>query len=399
MAKHMFRERRLVPAARRSQGRIIAAAGRRRRAGATLVVVTLALVCLMGAAATTIDVGHMFMLMGQAQALADACALAAASGDIVDHSAGVQERVQSLLAANARFPVPASSGPGDVTAYGSGASVPSYGPIGEDEEAVTVRVRMTGQFGFGRVLGLTSRVIERQATALRGAAAGADTVMFAMSPDAGARGIDLSGARGLFQGALHSNSGIDISGNGHQFRGPVEWATDLRVTGSGHTFEMGDVRAPVREPPVKYQEPDFGPFDHYIEGDFDVSGSQTVPPGVYRVYGNVHVSGSGSRLEGVTFVADGCIQFSGSNHYYSPARLGVFAYSLSGDRNGAIMISGAAPDCRGTLYAPSGHVSYAGANASFTSIIAWTIDVTGSDFHIRPSLKGVKGEKRVKLIG
>lgn len=390
MTSHMWRLRARARTARR---------GDLGRGGGTLLIVVVALVALMGAAAATVDVGQMLMIMSHTQALADACALAAGTGPIIGHGAEVQSRIQEMLAANAKFPLPATWNPDELVYYNHGATVPGYGSIGATDEAVTLRVRITGHYTFGRVLGLTDQVIERRATALRTAAAGGDAIMFAMSPSANDLGIDLSGSRGVFEGSIHSNTKVDISGSSHHFMGLVEWNNRLRVTGSGHAFDVGDLQTSPRDPPVSYQVSDFEPFDHVINGDYNVSGSQTVPPGCYRVHGDVHVSGSGAQLQNVTFVADGEVQFSGSNHYYTPNRLGVFAYSLSNDSNSAIRISGAAPGCRGTLYAPAGGASFSGSNMTYTSIIAWTIDISGSDFHILPSLNYGGGEYTVKLVG
>lgn len=365
-----------------------------------MIIVSIGLVCLLGAAAATIDVGHMLMLMSQAQAVADASALAAATGPIVDHTTEVRDRAQAIIEANnEKVSLPTTCPTDGVTAYDGDANVPGYGRIGVDEEAVRVRVRITSPYLFGRVLGLTNAVIERQATALRTGASGGDAVMFAIDPSENSQGIDISGAHGLFEGLIHSNSKIDISGGDHHFTGLLEWNNRLRVTGSGHLFDIGDIQSTIKDPPVTYQLSDFEPFDYEINGDYNVPSSGTIPPGTYRVHGDVHISGSDQRLENVTFIADGDIHMSGSNQYYTPAQLGVFAYSLSNSAHGAISIDGSAPGSKGTLYAPAGNVTFAGSNMTFTSMIGWTISVSGNGFHVKSSLQYGNGEFSVKLIG
>jgi len=363
------------------------------------VILTLALVCLLGAAGATVDVGQMLMITSRAQGIADACALAAAGGPIISQAGAVEERVQQTIDANNHATLPAVWDPDELVYYGHGQTVPGYGPIGPQDEAVAVRVRITGHHTFSRIFGLSSQVIERRATALRTPAAGGDCIVFAIDPGTNHLGIDLSGSRGIFEGAIHSNTRVDITGSQHHFMGAVEWANRLRVTGSGTVFDVADVETPVQDPPVVYEVSDFEPFDYVINGNYSVPSSGVVPPGCYRVHGNVHVTGSSKRLENVTFVADGTIQFSGSNHYYTPNRHNVFAYSLSNDNTGAIRIAGSAPNCRGTLYAPAGNIAFSGSGMSFTSMIGWTIDISGSDFHVQPSLEGGSRDFAVRLIG
>jgi hypothetical protein len=158
------------------------------------------------------------------------------------------------------------------------------------------------------------------------------------------------------------------------------------------------VQTTVQPDPVHLTPADFEPYDYYINGNYKVPSSGVVPPGCYRVTGKVQVTGSSQHLENVTFVADGTINFAGSNHYYTPNKLGVFAYSRSTDNNSAVDISGSAPDSEGLLYAPNGGADFSGSDFQMVSIVAQTIDISGSDFHISPCTKWGTPIYELKLI-
>lgn len=373
---------------------------RRPRRGSVLVLVILALVAILAATALTIDVGLMLVFLSRVQHVADACALAAAGGPMIGHESEVQTRIQQILDANNQQEPPITWNVQELVLYAGGQTVPGYGQIGPQDEAVKVRLRIVMPYMFARFMGLQQRELLREAIALRQQQAGGEAVMWALAPDANKLGIDISGSGATFYGIVHSNTKIDISGSGHRFKGVVEWVNRLRVTGSGTVFEQGTVESTVKPAPVSYQVSDFEPFDYVINGNWNISGSSVVvPPGVYRVYGNVHVSGSNVRMENVTIVADGYIRFSGSGHYYSANRHNVFAFTLSNDSTGAIHVSGAGPNCRGTLYAPNGNIDFSGSGQTFSSLIGWTIDISGSGFTLRPSITIGSGQAVIRLIG
>lgn len=374
--------------------------GRGSKTGSIILITVIGLVALMACASLTIDVGQSFVIAGRCQGLADAAALAAAAEALNGQTAAAVTRVQSIMDANSSATVPATWDAGDMVVYGPGSTVPGHGLLGPSEEAVTVTIRGLLHFTFGRVLGFTTRSIERSATALRTAEGEGGGVFFAIDPDPGSRGIDFSGSRATVRGVIHSNSRVDITGNKHVFTGFVEWVSRFRVMGSTTVLEQGDVRTGILPPPITFTVDQFRPFDYEINGDYNVSGSQTVPPGVYRVHGRVHVSGSSSVMDGVTFIADDQIQFSGSNHRYTAARLGVFAYSLSNAQNGAIHVSGSGPNCVGALYAPEGNIDFSGQDQAYvkTSIIGWTIDVSGNNYTVSPTPNFGHGAHSVRLI-
>lgn len=369
------------------------------RSGAVIIITVIALVALMACAALTIDIGQMLMVMSRAQSLADAAALAGAGDTLANHYTDCVERVQTILAANARSTMPTRFDPADLVFYREGNEVSGYGVLRPCEEAVRVKVSIDVQYLFARVLGLHGTTIAREATALRISDLGGNSVIFAIDSNPLDLGIDMSGTAILVDGLSHSNTRYDITGSSHHFVGAVEWVNRFRVMGGHTVFDVGDVESAVQPSPLNYQPEEFEPYDREINGDYSVPSSGVVPPGVYRVHGSVHVSGSSQVLDHVTFVADGDIIMNGSNHLYTPARLGVFAYSLSSSAS-AIDIRGAGPNCWGTLYAPNGRISFSSQDNIITrsSIVGRQIDMAGQNYTIRPTPDIGGGGVRVRLI-
>lgn len=372
---------------------------RRGRSGAVILITVIALVALMGCAALTIDIGQMLMVTSRAQSLADAAALAGAGDTLTNNYADCVTRIQSILAANASAKFPAQFDPAQLVFYREGQEVSGFRVLKPCEEAVKVRISITAPYLFARILGMSSTRITREATAMRLNDLGGTSVLFAIDPDPRDVGIDMSGTNIAVDGVSHSNTWYDITGSYHHFTDAVEWVNRFRVMG-GHTiFDVGDVESTVQPSPLNYTPEDFEPFDYDIAGDYNVPSSGVVPPGVYRVHGSVHVSGSSQRLENVTFVTDGPIVMSGSNHLYTPARYGMFAYSLNPGAN-AISISGAGPNCWGSIYAPNGRITFSSQDNIITnsSIVGQQIDMAGHDYTIRPTPDVGGGGVRIRLI-
>lgn len=354
-----------------------------------LVLAAIALVGLLGCAAMSVDVGWMMMAASHCQAVADAAALAAAGGGaILGQTASVVGRAQEILDANGVPALPARIEASELIFYGNDQVVPGYGQIGPNDEAVTVPVHVTATYRFGRALGLSATDIRREATALRMIAdLGGMGVLFAIDTSAGETGIDMTGQDATIDGPTHSNTKVRIGGNGNRFTGVVEYRNKLAITGNNHILNQGSRATEIMPDPAGWTPATFAPYDYEIWGDYSCPASGTVPPGCYRVHGNVHVSGSNQVVDKVTFVADGYISFSGSNQFYTPNRLNVFAFSLSTSDNGAISVSGAKPGCFGTLYAPNGNATFSGSNMIITrsSVIGKTVDVSGNQFTLRPT--------------
>lgn len=369
------------------------------RAGGVLLVAVVALVALLACAALTIDVGRVMMVGSHCQSLADATALAGAGGPINTSTDSLYTRVQQIFEVNSVASLPATLNTDAFVFYNNGATVPGYGALGADEEAITTSVSATAEYTFGRAIGLNSKTVTRTATALRKANYTGGTVLFSLSPSASDIGINFSGNRATVYGTSHSNSRYDISGNNHHFTEVLEWVSKLRVTGSKTVMDDGDRQTGVLPAPVTFTVAQFAPFDYEISGDYN-SSSGYVAPGVYRVHGNVHVSGANTRMYGVTFVADGTITFAGSGHHYTPARLHMFAFSLSNCANGAISVSSDGQDCVGGLYAPNGNIDFSGSDQSYaqTSIIGRTIDISGSDCTIVPTPNFGEEAHPIRLI-
>ena len=196
--------------------------------GAVMVIVAISLVMLLGFAALAIDMGSFYQAQRQAQAAADAGALAGADDIITSPSAVL----------------------GDATSYAS-TNAPSTTPTISANQPTSASVRVsvganTPAF-FGRFLGLTSTKVSAsaQASALNkpshcAATTGACDAIFAMStactpaPNAG---VEVTTGQVRINGAVHGNGSFDATGGNDQF-GPTEYGTGCAAPNSksGQSF-------------------------------------------------------------------------------------------------------------------------------------------------------------------
>ena len=141
---------------------------RNARDGSVYAMVILAMVALVGMAAFSMDVGRAVLAAQRAQEVADAAAIAAASGPINQVSSTTMGRIDGIVSANnaaGNFAVNwASSG---VTLFTGGQTVLGYGLLNSYEEAVRVTTQVPVKYHFAPMLGIAGTTVTRQATAVR----------------------------------------------------------------------------------------------------------------------------------------------------------------------------------------------------------------------------------------
>jgi hypothetical protein len=100
----------------------------------------------------------------------------------------------------------------------------------------------------------------------------------------------------------------------------------------------------------------------------------------------------------VTFVADGTISVSGSDHQWQPARHNVLFFSLSTSKN-AISASAQGGNWQGLFYAPNGGASFsASSNTMYGGgICAQTIKISANGATLTGTMPDTSGS-RVRLI-
>lgn len=347
---------------------------------------------LLGCAALTIDVGNVGLVSARTQSVADACALAAAGGPITGHEAEVEDRIRATLAANQQQGCPAYLDDQSLSYYGGGQYLPDYGTLGANDQALTLSVRVPVQCTFSRVFGISERVVRCTATAVRSASRAGQPTIFAADALPDDYGVSVDGSGTRIEGPVQSSTGVRVPGSSLVFTDPVNYANDLSITGTNVAFEGGTHETQAGSPPISYSAQDFAPYTQEIYGDYVVTDAQhVVAPGCYRVHGHVVITGAQAVMSNVTFVADGVIVLAGSQQVYSPARHGVFAYSLIADHTPAIALVGSATNGSGTLYAPQGSVCVWGSGSLASTMVAWYVGIGGGAYTITPTPQGMEG--------
>jgi len=394
------------------------------REGVVGVWMVVALLALMGMAALVIDVGRLILAAQHIQNVVDASALAGAYElpDMDVCEARLQSIVSTSNTGTPAWPVSVDIAQ-DLTYYAPGQTVPGYGPLEDDEYAVTVVGHSEVQYTFARLFGINEAHVTRQATALcTGSGSDGDGILFAGETNPGADGIGANGSNLTVKGTMHSNTKVRLNGSNQTVTGAIEYLHDFRSNGSNNDY--GDiVESTVKPYPVDYTwgQFDVGPWDHVhsgnlrinasgasmasgrwrIDGDFRVNGSDFyLEDALVVVTGDIDFNGSGVDLNGVTLVAQGSIRFNGSTERFVHFQDDLFAFSLaSGNR--ALKVNGSNSDTWGILFAPNGDMEYNGSNQEIHhgALVALTIDINGSGSTFQGIGDGGEGgERSVRLI-
>ncbi len=374
-----------------------------RRKGVVGVWVAISMMALLGMSALVIDIGRVSIAAQQVQAIVDAAALAGAAK--LPAQSDAEANLQRTISANNMLNtdwmvscVPSN----DVVYYGPGETVPDYGALKDDEDAITVTGRAVVDYTFARIFGIDSATVVRSATAKAKAGGAAGTgIFFANETDSGDWGIIISGSNHYMDGTIHSNSKVKFTGSHQTVVGDVEYLHEFRMVGSGHDVQGSEVVSTVQPWPVDYtwEQFDQGPWDHVVYGDLHHSGGETIAPGRWRVHGDFHVSGSGFSCHDCLIVVDEDIRFTGSDHTLDRVTLvakddivftgsmrryswfvdNLFAFALKSG-NSALRVSGSKTDSYGILFAPNGELSYTGSQHELHhgGLIANDLDINGS---------------------
>lgn len=420
------------------------------RRGVTGAWIVVALVSLIGIAALVVDIGRMTVVAQHVQNVADATALAGASGlpDMTEAIARLQAIVQANNVETPTFAVELIPG-SDVQYYGPGQAIAGYGTLQDDERAIEVNCRSTMDYTFGRIFGLTDVTIARSATAILEPASegggGGGGVFFAEESRPGYTGVVVNGSFQYVGGNIHSNSRVVINGSHQTVTGMIEYREQCTINGSHQ--DIGDTEeGDIEDYPVDYRWDDFyyaGPYDYtYVDATFNGS-NQTLPSGTWHVQGTFSVNGTRFSAYDSIFVVDGhlsinssyfeahnCLFICNNGITVNGAHIefdnctfvagggivmnsalkscsfnsdcdGLFAMAL-GDTG--IVYNGAKQTTEGILYAPNGPITYNGAQQEVYrgGLAAKTITINGAQSTFNPhevyGFGGRGGATRVRLI-
>ena len=404
--------------------------GRRGERGSVITVSALLFSGLLIMAATAVDLGNARQIGSQAQHAADAAALGAARKLIESDPVTAISVAQSLIDAN------------EMNSSLATVSVPPLaGSRAADPDCVEVTVTDQVATGFAVIIGIDHLDVTARAVACGAAGAtGYDgPAIFANTTTCNEKSMIFNGSTNDVIGGFHSNDEIDIPGSNNTFTETATFVSSSSVGGSGNTFPLGVPQsAPTAPIPVEFDITDYQPLgakaleaaadpgaSYYNAGSNKIdtgwlesnagfnSGTGELQPGLYYttsdidLSGSFHVAGGG----GVTFVAGGQITVSGSSQTLDPwdsTNLLLFSNYLKTSPvtntdncdSSAISIAGSDIAWTGFIYAPNGQAKLNGSgNASVGSVVAWTVEVSGSGLTIqRPASAASTGNPQLKLV-
>jgi hypothetical protein len=213
--------------------------------------------------------------------------------------------------------------------------------------------------------------------------------ILATAPAVCGNGLQLSGSQIDISGNVRSNGNINISGSQIAVHGAISYG------GSGHVGTGVSADSVTHSPlPVVPVVPwllaDFLPGGRWSTmpgytvhlASWTVSGGGAAP-GIHYVAGDVTISGNAPALTGVTIVATGRIQVSGSAKI-SPARADMPALFSTGGScwNSGINLSGSKIEWSGVIAAPNGVVQVSSSKVDGGPIIGGTVQISGSDIEL-----------------
>lgn len=378
----------------------------------------IALVVLMGMVAMSVDLGNLTVAAQRAQGVADAAALGAANQSLADQPAALVRIGDIISANNAAGGHQVTWQSSEVYFYAPGETVPGWGQLDSNSRAVKVFTHTDLKYYFAPMLGVNGATVTRKATALRRERGGFLPCVFAHgTPYSVYKNIVYNGADQIFhhsdiwsncditmngsgqtiEASAHADRDFTINGSNQTITGRAEYVRNWRLNGSNQNVNPVQVTSSVKPYPVNYTAADFT-YDYDVPSLTFNGSKKKVPPGVYRVHGNVVVNGSQWDLTDVTFVADGDIIINGSQHGPAICKAPNFVLFLS--LNGNITVNGAYGEWRGTIFAPNGTVTFNGSNQTMKngSLMGEQITVNGSGWHIYGSPDPSGGTAEVMLI-
>ena len=213
--------------------------------------------------------------------------------------------------------------------------------------------------------------------------------ILAAAPAVCGNGLQLSGSQIDISGNVRTNGNINISGSQIDVHGAISYG------GSGHVGTGVNATSVTHSPlPVVAVVPwvlaDFLPGARWSSlpgytahlSSWTISGGGATP-GIHYVAGDVTISGNAPALTGVTIVATGRIQVSGSAKI-SPARPDMPALFSTGGScwNSGIGLSGSKIEWTGVIAAPNGLVQVSSSKVDGGRIIGGSVQISGSDIEL-----------------
>lgn len=335
-----------------------------RERGQVIVLVVVMFVVLLGFGALVIDIGSWYLGKRQAQAAADAGALAGAQylpSDFADATSMAQSYVTKNLSDAQATITPGYSG---------------------NPNQIEVKVHINRPSFFAGIFGIHTVGINMRAVAT---SSGGTTpaAIFAYNSSCGNnQGLSISGSSETIGGAIISNGNFNVSGGSNYAGyatagGPSSCAP--KISGTGNRFPTNGTPASHTDLipwPAYFTTSNF--TCNFSAANFTFSTSNvTIPSGVYCATNKISVTG-GSIKGNVTFIAPN-FSISSSNSVFTPYQNGVLWFD-TGTQD--FSFSGSNNNWTGIIFDPNGTADLTGsALSSYNGMVeALNVNLTGSNW-------------------
>jgi Flp pilus assembly protein TadG len=331
--------------------------------GVVLVVVAIMMVAILGMAALAIDVGSFYQAQRQAQAAADAGALAA-SQDLP--GSGASALTDGTTYATTNYP---------------GATATVSTPYNGSSSQVKVTVNATTPSFFGRIFGITKANVS--ASAVAGAnGSSAPAAIFAHDSTCGGTGVALNGNSENIGGAIVSNGSLSQSANPSSTFGPATYGGPSGCSyvnnGSG-TFASGPTPTTTLAPyPIDFRNNP--PACTFSGSSFTWSKTNsTLPSGVYCATGTITLSGNNMSGTDVTFIGASIVLSGNNSSFSAPSSTNLLFWQTG---SSVFDITSNHVTTGGTIFAPSAPIVFDGNNSGSGFIEGEDVTINGNSFQI-----------------
>ncbi len=339
--------------------------------GAVIVLTAIMIVAMLGMAALAVDVGSFYQAQRQAQAAADAGALAA-SQDLPNNPTGAA--TDGATYAQRNYP---------------GANVSVTTNYNSNPKLVKVTVSLSAPSFFGQIFAITHADVSASAIAGgNGKTQQAAIFAYADNGVCSDPGIVIDKNNAAVTGAIESNGSVSLVKNNGTYGTAVYGAgSGCSCNCSNATFVVAPYTSPPTPFPLDYRQNPPACTQTYSGNVTDPGAiNGTIPPGVYcDPSGTITLSTASGT--GVTFVANG-ISFQSSGNLSapgSPGAYGLLLYQTGCDATpgpGPLVTGGNGATINGTIFAPCATVDIQNNNVSTGFIEANNVHIEKNNFSI-----------------
>jgi uncharacterized membrane protein len=319
------------------------------------------MIFILGCAAIAIDVGSWYQTQRQAQAAADAAALAGVQ-DLPGNPSGAITDAQAYVGKN-------------IANASTSATTPA-------SDQVHVSVSVPGALWFGGIFGIGRPTITASATAQRNPNV-VPYALFSYDSNCSNQSMTINGNNISVDGGTHSNGSFfqnanNASYDAMSYGGP----NGCSLTDNGNNTKPFGASGAVRDNRLEPWPVDYSAMSipcTYTGSSFTFSGTgTTIPAGVYCASGQITINGN--NLSGnVTFIASS-FNLNANHPTFTPYAKGLIIYQTG---TSALDINGNGFINNGAVFAPQASIVVNGNSGSANSFIeGLDVTITGNSLTI-----------------